>query len=133
MVCIYCGGKLSVMNSRIQRNRNQTWRRRKCEQCQAVFTSTEAVELTRAVSVQKDGKLHHFSRDKLFTSIYESCRHRPNASTDASHLTETVIAQLLEHATKGLLPVETIISTATDVLQRFDNAAAVQYAAFHPL
>ncbi len=133
MVCIYCHGELSVINSRSQKQRNQTWRRRKCDSCQAVFTSTEAIDLSKALAVKTTDHLHTFSRDTLFISIYESCRHRPTAPSDASGLTETVIKSLTEQAYNGLLPVATIVQTVTSTLEHFDKAAAVQYAAFHPL
>lgn len=133
MVCIYCHGSLSVINSRAQKQRNQTWRRRKCTTCGAVFTSVETIDLARALSVETSGKLQAFSRDALFISLYESCRHRPTASTDATGLTDTVIAALLNATSDGLVSVEQIIRTTIEVLQRFDTAAAVQYEAYHPL
>lgn len=133
MVCIYCGGKLSVKNSRSQKLRNQTWRRRKCKDCQALFTSIEFIDLGGAISVKRTtDELQAFSRNKLFVSIYDSCRHRSHAAEDADSLTDTIIAQLLKELHSSLLSVETIIDTTTAVLRRFDEAAAVQYAAFHP-
>ena len=133
MVCIYCHGELSVLNSRPQKVRNQTWRRRKCQNCGALFTSIEAIDLANAISVNHDGEFYAFSRDKLFISLYESCRHRPHAAQDANGLLDTIITQLLPKITKGSLAAAEITRTAHDVLQRFDTAAAVQYAAFHPL
>jgi transcriptional repressor NrdR len=132
MVCIYCHGELSVINSRAQKQRNQTWRRRKCESCGALFTSTEAIDLSRAISVKTSDALQAFSRDTLYISIYESCRHRLKTASDASGLTETVVSALIEKTDGGSLPVEDIIQTVTDTLECFDRAAAVQYAAFHP-
>lgn len=133
MVCIYCQGKLSVFNSRAQKLRNQTWRRRKCQKCQAIFTSVESLDLSKALVIQKGKELQAFSRDQLFTSIYESCRHRAAAAQDAANLTDTIISTLLSRTTQGLLTTATIVEIATAVLGRFDNAAAVQYAAFHPV
>jgi transcriptional regulator NrdR family protein len=69
----------------------------------------------------------------LYISIYESCRHRPKAASDANGLVETVIHILVEKATDGLLSVNDIIQTTISTLERFDKAAGVQYAAFHPL
>jgi transcriptional repressor NrdR len=132
MVCIYCGGGLAVANSRTQRARNQTWRRRKCEVCQALFTSIEYIELSGALSVEDaDNNLQAFSRNKLFASIYESCRHRPNAADDAGDLADTIIAQLVKKPSGGILAVKDIYAAAIGVLERFDKAAAVQYGAFH--
>jgi len=133
MVCIYCRGNLAVINSRPQLRTNQTWRRRKCLHCGAVFTSVEAIDLAKALSVSSKGELHAFSRDKLFISIYESCRHRPAANKDAGGLTDTIISKLVSASTDGLVGGATIINTASEVLKRFDTAAAIQYGAFHPI
>ena len=150
MVCIYCRGELSVTNSRPQKSRNQTWRRRLCKACGAAFTSTEGINLTQSLVVTKAadasrvraeaGKaaraaaattLEPFDRDRLFISLYESLRHRTSACSDARGLADTVTAQLISQAENGQLPVRAIIQTALNTLQRFDTAAATHYAAFH--
>jgi len=133
MVCIYCKNELSVVNSRPQKRSNQVWRRRKCPNCGAIFSTTEAINLEGAISVRTAASLKPFSRITLFVSIYESCRHRASATRDAVALTDTVIGKLLPKATTGVLPIETIITTTVSTLKRFDKAASVQYSAFHPL
>ncbi len=147
MVCIYCQADLAVMNSRPQKSRNQTWRRRLCKACGAAFTCIEAIDLSKALIVAKAGEkgsqsrkaqahdLQPFDRDKLFISIYESLRHRPTAASDARGLTDTVTAHIIKHtsarAAHGLVTVRTITETTLNTLQRFDSAAASHYAAFH--
>lgn len=143
MVCIYCQSDLAVINSRPQKSRNQTWRRRLCKACGATFTSTEAIDLSKALIVAKDGEkgprgrkaqahdLQPFDRDKLFISIYESLRHRQTAASDARGLTDTVTAHIIKKSAHGLVPVRTIIETSLNTMQRFDSAAASHYAAFH--
>lgn len=73
-------------------------------------------------------------RDKLFVSVYESCKHRPTALRDASNLTQQIIARLT-HAQQhpGLIKPADIIATSIAVLKPFDRAAATAYAAYHPL
>ena len=146
MVCPYCGGNLAVNNSRPQKSRNQTWRRRPCKACGAVFTSIEYLELSQAVIVSKPSDspaagaqpaqrivtdLQPFSRDKLFISLYESLRHRPTASSDARGLCDTVTAHIISHASTGHVAADTIRIAALNTLQKFDAAAASHYAAFH--
>src|SRR6185369_12958000 len=92
MVCIYCGGKTAVVNSRSQKKANQTWRRRQCLDCQAVFTSVEAVDLPTSLLFKKDAKHSEpFQRDKLFISVYEACGHRKDALRAATALTGTAL------------------------------------------
>ena len=132
MVCIYCGAKTHVTNSRMQRRSRQVWRRRQCFGCRAVFTTEEVVQyaLTWMV-VDRDGKFHPFSRDKLFLSIYQCLQHRPNPQQDATELTGTVINRLKPMDVGAALSPREIVSITQVVLNRFDKVASVQYAALH--
>jgi len=132
MVCIYCGGSTKVTNSRPQKRLRQTWRRRACTRCGAVFTTNEAVDLATSLIVRRlDGKMSHFSRDKLFISVFRAVGHRNQPTADASALTATIIAKLLHGTQTASVSTVDIIDTALQVLKRFDSAAAVQYAAYH--
>lgn len=137
MVCTYCSGELAVSNSRPQKSRNQTWRRRLCKRCGAVFTSIEAIDLSQALTVvraaHKPAQLQPFDRDRLFISIYESLRHRSAAASEARALTDTVLTQLIKQSERGSVTIKLIAETTLNTLQRFDAAAASHYAAFHPL
>ena len=135
MVCIYCSSPTSVTNSRPQKSRNQTWRRRLCSSCGAVFTSIEAIDLSQALAVQYTDatKLAPFDRDRLFISLYNSLRHRPAASREARELADTVTAHIILQAEHGRITARTIAESCLNTLQRFDKAAATHYAAFHPL
>lgn len=73
-----------------------------------------------------------FNRDRLFTSIHDSCRHRAASVDDASALTQTVISELMRNQNGEVIATGDIIRTAHTVLQRFDAAAATFYAAYHP-
>ena len=132
MVCIYCSGKTQVINSRHQKRVNHIWRRRVCMGCDSVFTTTEAPDLTQALVVAKAGNLEPFQRDKLFTSLHGSLRHRKSATADATALTATVIAALLAAAQNATIGQNNIVRLSHATLQRFDQAAASHYAAFHP-
>lgn len=133
MVCIYCAGELSVINSRPQKRRNQVWRRRRCDSCKALFTTIEIIDLSAALNIKRStGDMQPLLRDKLFISIYDSCRHRPYALKDANELTATVLSKLLHKTTNGSITSRTIIETTLHTLQHFDQVAAIHYAAFHP-
>lgn len=135
MVCVYCSNDTRVTNSRLQKRQNQIWRRRQCLSCGAVFSTTEAVTYGNALAVQ-NGTSHitPFSRDLLFLSIYESCRHRTQAAADAAALTDTVIAKLHRlQESPGSLDRDTIVLAASETLKAFDAVACVHYLAFHPL
>lgn len=135
MICVYCGGKTAVKNSRGSAARHTTWRRRECLTCHSVVTTREQIDYASAWRVKGSPSqpLRPFLRDKLFLSVYESVSHRKTALEDATQLTEAIIPLLgtLQHT--GIIPIGGIIRTTTTVLNRFDKAAGVHYKAHHPL
>lgn len=132
MVCIHCGDKTQVINSRSQRRSNQVWRRRRCRQCSAVFTTEESVQYGGSWLVQGGpGDLQPFSRDKLLLSLYRSCQHRLTALADAGGLTDTIIKKAPAQVTDGVITRRLLAQTAQVALNRFDKAASVHYQAFH--
>jgi transcriptional repressor NrdR len=132
MVCIYCGKPTQVTNSRLQKRDNQVWRRRRCIACKSIFTTHEACDLASSLVVKCNARqLVPFSRDKLFLSIYESCKHRPSVLQDTTALSRTVISNVVRAANDGQVSPSTIKDEAHKVLARFDTTAATVYAAYH--
>ena len=114
------------------RRSNQIWRRRLCQACAAVFTTTEKAELEAVWAVKsKSGTLTSFSRDKLLISLYNSCKHRKNALLDAASLVDTVIKRLGTDMKSGVVDSQVIRQITQVTLNRFDKAASVHYQAFH--
>lgn len=132
MVCIHCGGKTHTNNSRPQKRSNQVWRRRQCLECGAVFTTEETADYAAAWRVRsKTGALEPFQRDKLFLSLYNACGHRSSAQSDASGLTDTVIAKLMTADLGGVISSTQISQIAQVALNRFDKAASSYYGVRH--
>lgn len=131
MVCVYCGGNTRVINSRPQKRSNAIWRRRSCNNCKNVFSTTESINLAQALRYElSDGKLLPFNQEILFISIYESFKHRKNPTSDASHITQTIITKIIELNSPVVTRSE-VVSIASSTLKLFDNAAYIQYVAFH--
>lgn len=134
MVCIYCGSPTAVSNSRSQVRANAVWRRRRCTSCKAIVSTIEAIDVNRAL-VYRDshGFDHPFLREKLFISIYESCKHRNNAVSDAIELTHTILNACVSSrpSSSGVVCRSTVIATSLKVLSTFDHVASTHYAAFH--
>ncbi len=135
MVCIYCGAPTQVKNSRLKRRSNHIWRRRACNDCGSVFTTEESPELAALLLVRggPSSKLAPFSRDRLFLSIYRSCEHRPTALSDATNLTQTVIAIVGGNHSAEAIETTTIAKMVYDTLKPFDALAANLYAVYHNL
>jgi len=132
MVCLHCGSETRIINSRSQKRANQVWRRRRCYGCGAVFTTEEKAIYDAEWAVRdKNDTLEPFSRDKLFLSLYDSCRHRETALADAAGLTDTIIKKIAAQIQGATIDKAAISEVAQVALNRFDAAASVQYRAFH--
>ena len=133
MVCIYCSGETKVTNSRHQKKSNQVWRRRQCLACQAVFSTEEQAVTDTSIIIMSAGHSEPFSREKLLLSVYDALRHRKTAISDATALCDTIWSRLQGHITEAQLNRDVLVSATSDVLKRFDKAAATTYLAYHPL
>src|SRR5688500_613633 len=116
MVCVYCGSDTKVTNSRLQKRPNQVCRRRRCTECGSVFSSLEGVEWSQAVRVQNRSHLQPFSRDKLYLSIYEACKHRKTPVDDATGLTRTVLTKLVPRIESATLTRNQLAQTTSEML-----------------
>ena len=131
MKCLYCDGGTDVINSRLQKQSNAVWRRRRCKKCKDVFTTIESISLEQALLFELSGaNLTPFNRDNLFISIFECLRHRDSQISDATHLTNTIISKLLLLKSASIKRSD-VIRASTEVLCHFDKAACVQYTALH--
>lgn len=83
--------------------------------------------------VDAGGNPQPFSQETLFISVYESCKHRPNAAITAAAITKTITGKLLG-SLKGESSVNRgqLIGLVLATLKRFDKTAATVYAAYHP-
>jgi len=133
MVCIYCGQGTSVSNSRLQKKRNQVWRRRHCKTCASDFTTLEKPDFLTALSVHHNNAYKAFSRDKLFLGIHDSLKHRKTALSDATALTDTIIGLLYPKIKDSSIDVAQVVMATSQTLHRFDKSAASHYDAYHPV
>jgi transcriptional regulator NrdR family protein len=132
MVCLTCGSKTQISNSRWQKRNNHVWRRRHCLNCGSIFTTVEAAQYEAAWAVlNKKARLEPFSRDKLLLSLYKSCGHRKTALSDAAGLADTIIRRMSDQVSNGQIDTASIERVALIALNRFDKAAVVYYRAHH--
>ncbi len=109
------------------------WRRRRCQECNAVFTTYEATYLPNALSVKTDtGQLEPYLPGKLYSDILDSLKDRVSPYLDAQELTDTVTQRILRDASKGPINAQEISKTASEVLKRFNRQAWLRYMANHP-
>jgi transcriptional regulator NrdR family protein len=67
----------------------------------------------------------------LLISIYRAVGHRAQPVEDTSALAATITAKLLQGGSEAAVSPAEIVQTAYETLKRFDEAAAVQYRAYH--
>lgn len=134
MICIYCfHKKTTVINSRTQQKSPVVWRRRTCQICRKTFTSYERPSTDGIKIVSDTASVQSFSLGKLILSIAASFSHSEHEAEFGSlHLAETVELQILKTGSHELASSE--VATLTyQTLKRYDELAAVQYAARHNL
>ncbi len=134
MFCVNCFHmNTKVTNSRPNKKQPSVWRRRQCQACDTVFTTYERPSLADNKPIHlPDGAQDTFNLGRLILSIAEAFSHTPEtARLDALWLAQTVEDTLsTEH--QIITPAE-IEATTHQVLKRFDEAAALQYAIKHRL
>lgn len=102
--------------------------------CDGIFTTQEAPDLAGSLRVQTSQDiLVPFVHNKLFLSIYESCKHRSDALDDATAITDLVIAKIIASPHKGLVEKADIAKVAHATLTHFDRTAGTIYLAYHPV
>lgn len=131
MQCPYCKSTTKVTNSRSRAHGTQIWRRRTCKNCGQIWTTLESIDLSTSHRVSgHNNHLEPLSRDILFSSIKDSLQHRKSALSDATALTDTVLARILR-LNKAIIPKSEIITLTADVLKKFDKVASAVYTAKH--
>ncbi len=133
MICINCFYvKTNVANSRPHKTSSSVWRRRACTRCELVFTTYERPSLEDTAILSPSGAKSPFSRSKLCLSIANALEHDIKAKQLHSlSLAETVEQLLLRDVQQ---PSTADVAAVThQVLKRFDELAALQYAARHEL
>lgn len=134
MFCIKCfHTRTNVVNSRPHKKQPSVWRRRQCPRCQTVFTTRERPVLADSSPVSlPEGAEEAFNLGKLTISIWSAFSHQPaERAYDALWLAESVEEQLSTEY--KIITPDDIAAVTHQTLKRFDELAAVQYAAKHHL
>lgn len=129
MFCINCFHKTtSVTNSRPNKKQPQIWRRRKCPECSYTFTTYERPSLSDNTPIRlSNGDEDKFNLGQLTLSIAKAFSHNPKqAKRDTFWLAQTV-EDVLSVERQSITP-EDIAATTHQVLKRYDEMAAMQYA-----
>jgi transcriptional repressor NrdR len=109
---------------------NSVRRRRKCDACEARFTTYENIQIQMPLIVKKDGRRENYNREKIMKGLNKACQKR-NVSTDQ-------LNKLLNNVEKSLLEISRTEVHARDLgeiimdlLKVLDRVAYVRYASFY--
>lgn len=134
MFCINCFyPSTKVINSRPNKKEPNIWRRRHCIKCSTTFTTRERPSLTEAPNIQlPSGGMESFNLGKLTLSIAKAFTHsQKDAEYSSLPLAQTVETTLASQ--REIITPSDIEATTHSILKRYDELAAVQYAAQHQL
>ena len=119
-----------VIDSRMLLEENSVRRRRKCDACEARFTTYENIQIQMPLIVKKDGRRENYNREKIMKGLNKACQKR-NVSTDQ-------LNKLLNNVEKSLLEISRTEVHARDLgeiimdlLKVLDRVAYVRYASFY--
>jgi transcriptional repressor NrdR len=132
MVCPKClHAKTRIYNSRAVKRTNQTWRRRRCDNCGFEFSTREYVESGDSLQVTTNGKLLPFSQIKLLLSLARATEHYKKPDI-AMYLMAIIENKLLHNSEKGVISVQDVLQATLKTLHSFDTQSFVAYLAAHP-
>lgn len=132
MICIYCLHKSTkTPNSRPHKKTPQVWRRRRCTNCERVFTTYERPSLEDVVILDDTKQPHTFSLGVLTISIYTALgsTQTPEACYE---LARTVEAHLIQrYDISAPLTTSAVAEETFHTLKHFDEICGLQYGARH--
>lgn len=124
-----------MSNSRPHKKQPQNWRRRTCAACHRTFTTYERPSSDELLVRSPEDVTEGFNIGKLIQSIARASQHnKKQAAYDSLHLARTVELALITSASDDFCVTPGQISQQThEVLKRFDELTAMQYAMQHGL
>ena len=133
MHCPFCSSsQIAVTNSRPTMEQSQVWRRRKCLDCNELFTTHEVIDLTHLVVVKSSGKKEKYSRVKLYSGIYNATvSSRPTERQKlVERITQSVEKQIL-HLKQKEIESQTIGEIVLITLQKLSPGAFLAFLTYY--
>lgn len=137
MKCIVCHqGNLEITNSRKHPSELRVWRRRKCSQCETLFTTKELPDYDRAFYIARGKRKKDkfpFEKTMLLAQLFAAGGHLKNQQ-DLLWLAETIAAQAFTEAAKRdfLLTGKEYQHIIANCLEAYDTLLAANFAARNP-
>ena len=131
MKCPYCGHLDNrVIDSRINKDKTITRRRRACGSCQRRFTTYERIELMLPMLVKKDGRREPCDRGKIVAGLEKACEKLAVSMTDIDNFVDAIEQKLQDYGNKEI-PTQQIGEWVMEALPALDEVAYVRFASVY--
>lgn len=119
-----------VLDTRISKDGNIIRRRRACLQCQARFSTQEALIQEVPQVVKRDGHLEPFSKTKISAGLQAACLKRPISLPLIDRMVESVTQKVMELGGRSISSMA-IGKLVLSELKVVDDVAFVRFASVY--
>ncbi len=131
MKCPYCSHLDNrVIDSRLNKDKTITRRRRICANCEQRFTTYERIELMLPMLVKKDGRREPWDRGKIVTGLEKACEKLPVSMADIDRFVDNIEKKLQDAGGKEI-PTSQIGEWVMEALPELDEVAYVRFASVY--
>ena len=131
MKCPYCGHLDNrVIDSRINKDKTITRRRRACGACQRRFTTYERIELMLPMLIKKDGRREPWDRSKIVVGLEKACEKLAVSVADIDNFVDAIEQKLQDYGNKEI-PTKQIGEWVMEALPALDEVAYVRFASVY--
>ncbi len=131
MKCPYCDHLDNrVIDSRLNKDKTITRRRRACANCEQRFTTYERIELMLPMLVKKDGRREPWDRGKIITGLEKACEKLPVSVADIDAFVDDIERKLQDAGGKEITTAQ-IGEWIMEALPQLDEVAYVRFASVY--
>lgn len=131
MKCPYCGYlDNKVIDSRLNKDKTITRRRRACEECDQRFTTYERIEVMLPMLVKKDGRREAWDRGKISNGLEKACEKRPVSTSDIERFVDAIEGRLQDTGGKEVSTAR-VGEWIMEALPELDEVAYVRFASVY--
>ena len=129
MRCPYCQSRETKVVDKRDAD-GITRRRRRCENCDARFTTFERPEAVPLFIVKKDGRREEFDREKLRSGIRKACAKRPVSAATIEQMVDEIESELRQR--EGLeVSNDAVGELVMEKLRAVDKVAYIRFASVY--
>ena len=131
MKCPYCGNLDNrVVDSRLNKDKTITRRRRVCSACRQRFTTYERIEVMLPMLIKKDGRREPWNRGKIIAGLEKACEKLPVSMADIDRFVDEIERKLQDAGGKEI-ETRQVGEWVMEALPELDEVAYVRFASVY--